>query len=502
MSTKPEKSGYGCFRLGDMNLAVPMSHLKEVVPLTNLHALPCQARYVTGGIHLRGLSLPVIDLRLMLDRTPSDTPACVIVVQQGDRLLGLAADKLLGLQFLDTSKVHTMSINGELGQILWGCMMLESEQLMLSVLEVDALLDLNNMPSVLARHLEDSVDTADFADDGSTDPAMAATQDASLMLFRCGKLHFGITPTGIEGTMANPQIETSGLTGGFFRGLVEHRGLKIPAVSLASLAGFTDHHDATYKQALIVRTAEGPAAYLVDEILEIISTQTTDYVPVTSSSFAKDRVFTHALPNHCIPEATRKKFGLSKGQHLIIDAQALAEIAEVFSLVKTYLSSQNTKLQEEEKARETGTRLLTYILDREYGTPLEQVVEVLPYSPEYELYEDGAELMGLVTNRGRSIPLFNLAARLGCHEECAVMGSCILVVETADGLAGFLVKRLVTIDNAHWEPSVPLLGQTGTKLSEPALQTQDTAELQEDGKSRMITILDLQDCARHLSQVA
>lgn len=54
------------FRLGSQLHAFSAVSVSEMVPLTNIHAVPDRAPYVRGLINLRGSVLPVLDLRLRL----------------------------------------------------------------------------------------------------------------------------------------------------------------------------------------------------------------------------------------------------------------------------------------------------------------------------------------------------------------------------------------------------------------------------------------------------
>lgn len=57
---------YGSFVRGALQLALPMEALREVVPGAQWIALPSQAPGLVGGIDLRGVVVPVLDLQRLL----------------------------------------------------------------------------------------------------------------------------------------------------------------------------------------------------------------------------------------------------------------------------------------------------------------------------------------------------------------------------------------------------------------------------------------------------
>lgn len=101
---------FGGFRLGGLPLALPMTALREVVPCTALQPLACPAACVIGGIALRGVLVPVVDLRLALGRpaAPPGPGSCVIVMVEAGCILGLLADGVSGVFNARASAVSRM----------------------------------------------------------------------------------------------------------------------------------------------------------------------------------------------------------------------------------------------------------------------------------------------------------------------------------------------------------------------------------------------------------
>jgi len=89
MSTDTAGQRFGVFSLGQMQLALPIAALKEVTPMGALSALPSEAACVIGAISLRGLMVPVVDLRLIIHSKGELPPnADVVVMEHEGRLLG------------------------------------------------------------------------------------------------------------------------------------------------------------------------------------------------------------------------------------------------------------------------------------------------------------------------------------------------------------------------------------------------------------------------------
>lgn len=84
-------SEYVTFRLGGQAYATRIGAVREVVRLAELAVLPGLAPPVAGVLDLRGVSLPVVDIRA--GRGPGD----VLVLSSGEADYGFACDEVLAV---------------------------------------------------------------------------------------------------------------------------------------------------------------------------------------------------------------------------------------------------------------------------------------------------------------------------------------------------------------------------------------------------------------------
>jgi purine-binding chemotaxis protein CheW len=83
------------FRLGDEEYGIDILAVREVRPLQKLGAMPGAAPAIRGSIELRGVRIPVVDLRVRF-RLPAAPHACgsILVIQAEGRTLGLLVDSV------------------------------------------------------------------------------------------------------------------------------------------------------------------------------------------------------------------------------------------------------------------------------------------------------------------------------------------------------------------------------------------------------------------------
>ncbi len=93
-SAKRDASQFVGFHLDDQHYAFRIEQIQEIVILDRVTPVPHVADYVEGVSNLRGVIIPIINLRklLGLDPRPTDGDTRTIVVSVGQRIMGCTVD--------------------------------------------------------------------------------------------------------------------------------------------------------------------------------------------------------------------------------------------------------------------------------------------------------------------------------------------------------------------------------------------------------------------------
>jgi purine-binding chemotaxis protein CheW len=96
------------FAIGDDQYGVDIMAVREIKGWTDVTHLPRQPDYVRGVLNLRGAVVPIIDLRCRFGQGITEaTPLHIaIIVQTGDRQVGLLADRVLDIVSFESAKVQ------------------------------------------------------------------------------------------------------------------------------------------------------------------------------------------------------------------------------------------------------------------------------------------------------------------------------------------------------------------------------------------------------------
>src|ERR1700730_13554639 len=96
------------FSIGDEQYGVDIMAVREIKGWTEITHLPKQPDYVRGVLNLRGVVVPIIDLRCRFGQGKTEATALhiILVVQAGSRPVGLLADRVLDIVSLDASQIQ------------------------------------------------------------------------------------------------------------------------------------------------------------------------------------------------------------------------------------------------------------------------------------------------------------------------------------------------------------------------------------------------------------
>src|SRR5271163_2565502 len=96
------------FAIGDDHYGVDIMAVREIKGWTEITHLPKQPDYVRGVLNLRGVIVPIIDLRCRFGQglTQATSLHIVIIVQIGSKPVGLLADRVLDIVSLEPSQIQ------------------------------------------------------------------------------------------------------------------------------------------------------------------------------------------------------------------------------------------------------------------------------------------------------------------------------------------------------------------------------------------------------------
>ncbi|CAM8647624.1 CheW_like domain containing protein [Comamonadaceae bacterium] len=459
MSTDASGQRFGVFRLGQMQLALPIASLKEVTPMGALSALPSEADCVIGAISLRGLMVPVVDLRLIIHSTGDLPPnADVVVMEHEGRLLGLAADGVVGVYVLPEDAVNAVGPMDPLSSVLQAGFQRPDDGSLVSVLSPAAIAGIVKVPFVTAPPSVLSANTLAVSS-GKRNVTGLIDDPRHLMLMRCGGIPLAIASQAVHTTLIQPEVRGSHMAAGNFKGMMRFGDQDIPALELAALCGFAPMDAGVKPQAFLMEFPAGLVAFLVDEIVNVVVADGHQIAPVPLYASLQVNMFSGTLPSEAIADDSVQSAHPEAGFHLILhDAHMLADthLQEVAGMTRQAGRADDSESTASRTARAQGFResgqMVSYHVGVDVASPISQIAEILPWNAATAVH--GLQNSSLLMSRGRPIPVYCLSGLLGNAQgaRAAERSGNVLVVEAGEQLIGFKVPHLVTIGEGKSAP--------------------------------------------------
>jgi purine-binding chemotaxis protein CheW len=99
-------SEYISFAVGDEQYGVNIMAVREIKDWSVITQLPNQPAYMRGVLNLRGVIVPIIDLRCRFGHDRRHADAVIIVIQIDGETVGLLADRVLDIIAVDPSQIQ------------------------------------------------------------------------------------------------------------------------------------------------------------------------------------------------------------------------------------------------------------------------------------------------------------------------------------------------------------------------------------------------------------
>jgi purine-binding chemotaxis protein CheW len=139
------------FAIGDDQYGVDIMAVREIKGWTDITPLPRQSEYVRGVLNLRGVIVPIVDLRCRFGQglTKATPLHIVIIVQIAAKPIGLLADRVLDIVSLDETQIKPVPKVAQSQRMSFLSGLITTEAGMI------ALIDLSNL---LSAHMDEDAE--------------------------------------------------------------------------------------------------------------------------------------------------------------------------------------------------------------------------------------------------------------------------------------------------------------------------------------------------------
>jgi len=483
----------GLLSLAGVDVALPLSALREVVPAPDDFAdLPVRTPGLLGAMLLRGVPLPVLDLRPLLG-TPSvrALDQVVVIISDGGQQLGLLADAVRGISEVDVAQRRAVRASGT-PLLLSHTVRHDQTDTVLSVLDVDAVLALPGVPTVEVGGPVLGAEAAELAAE-----LRSSASRRTLTLLQCGTQVLALDVDVVHTTLAHAAARPSVLSGAACLGVTDFAGREVAVLDPLQLLGLgtLPPTEVSTGAGVVLDLGHGYVVLAVTAVLDIVRVLADDVLAVPRFAVGRPDLVTGVVDVD------------GRGQCLVLDGGALRAERELvtYASVNTELAGAAAGVAEQRDgaaaavASRTAPAYLTYSVGVDVASRLDQVVEILPYPPAWTPTNVGDSLLGILVHRRAAVPVIQLPAVLGQPRLEPGPSTCLLLVEVDGEQVAFVVDALRGIDSLTWQEPGPDGGPAPRgALTSSAVALRSAPLVGVGGGDKLLPDLDLPALARRV----
>lgn len=502
----PAMELFGSFMLGADEFALPASCIREVVNFPDkMSALPLSPPFLEGVFTLRGTVIPVVNLGRVFrpDAPPAERSHKIAILD--------FQQVLVGILFHDTGEIlrvrpeqrSSLSYqNGGAQGVIAGTILLDDGERLVQVLNPSALVQIENVPHVLAlKAAGRKHDQRQFH---------AASQRRQCVSFRVGDSSFAFDMAAIQEIINVPELHTSILNSKLCMGRINFRGSPVAVVDFAVLLGgdtATAAKTATVdggrvplssQRIVVARIDDATVGFLVDSVDNIVHFYPDEVMPIPLLSKARAGMFGGCISR---PEL---------GDIIFLDHRGIFSNTEIIEMRNGHANLYPDEAKAIEKAQERDKRkalrqvYITFALENTFAVEIKQVREIIDFSSAVTSTPGMPPFMrGMLNLRQQMISVVDLRRLYDMPALDNLTQAKILIVERGEERYGLLVdavENIMTIpDNKRF--SAPKMMRNNSGPADLRNEMDEVIDIDAEGDNAHKTLC-VFECDRLLQKLA
>ncbi|WP_337846845.1 chemotaxis protein CheW [Sphingomonas sp.] len=402
--------------IGGLVHAVPLLDIREIAPRPDaLVPMPGGQTGAVGAMEMRGALIPVFDTATLLGLDTQDLGALVLVLRLGRGVAGFTVDRVHGVWSITTGQITPFAQADEA--------VVQSEAIVGGFCHEQGngfVLD----PRALAQRIGFRI-----AADRRAESVEVKRGDPAIQ-FSAGPVKLVIEARAVVAMAPSTAIDPSPVNGSMWTGFIQHVGQRVPIIDTLQLLGLGAYPTAAHAASIIIRLANGATlAMRLDKVDDLVRLGEGAVGPMGAFGGLRRDLFSGLYTGD--------------GQSLVLNASALQADPQLIEIGK--LAAQNEQRDGAVGHAQREPFLRFTLNHRLFAVALAQVDELIRVPPTLlGGAHDGEVVKGLISHRGRAIPLIDIRRSVGIAE--GGPGTFGIVISVMDDHVAIAADTLVSVE--------------------------------------------------------
>ena len=478
---------FGSFMLGGDEFALPALCIREVVNFPErMTSVPLAPPYLEGMFTLRGSVIPVVNLGRLFDpAAPAAEPSNKIaIIDYQEAQVGLlvhATGEILRVRPEQRSRLRYAE--GSTQGVVAGTILLDEGRRLVQVLDIDRLVHIENVPQVQSMRASGAETRRQLRVVGERRHAIS---------FRAAGARFAMEMKAIQEIVRVPELAESILVSPLCRGRMLFRGLQVPVVDFAALAGGQPAQADAGQRILVAHIGEATVGFLVDDVESILHFTSDEVLAIPLLSKERSAMFAG-----CVARPGEEDV-------ILLDHDGIFSRSEIGEMDLGHRQLYPAQARAAASQRAGRKVYLSFRVGELFALELKQVREIIDHAGDISHPPGMPDYMcGVLNLRQQLISLVDLRRLYGM--EGAEGAGKVLVIERDEGRYGLVVDAvadIVTVDDGK-RFAAPSLMKTSVTAQDLSAESNEVVELpQADGSTHSTCLLDLERVMKRILHVA
>jgi len=478
---------FGSFMLGGDEFALPALCIREVVNFPErMTSVPLAPSYLEGMFTLRGSVIPVVNLGRLFDpAAPAAEPSNKIaIIDYQEAQVGLlvhATGEILRVRPEQRSRLRYAE--GSTQGVVAGTILLDEGRRLVQVLDIDRLVHIENVPQVQSMRASGAETRRQLRVVGERRHAIS---------FRAAGARFAMEMKAIQEIVRVPELAESILASPLCRGRMQFRGLQVPVVDFAALAGGQPAQADAGQRILVAHIGEATVGFLVDDVESILHFTSDEVLAIPLLSKERSAMFAG-----CVARPGEEDV-------ILLDHDGIFSRSEIGEMDLGHRQLYPAQARAAASQRAGRKVYLSFRVGELFALELKQVREIIDHAGDISHPPGMPDYMcGVLNLRQQLISLVDLRRLYGM--EAAEGEGKVLVIERDEGRYGLVVDAvadIVTVDDGK-RFAAPSLMKTSVTAQDLSAESNEVVELpQADGSTHSTCLLDLERVMKRILHVA
>jgi len=478
---------FGSFMLGGDEFALPALCIREVVNFPErMTSVPLAPPYLEGMFTLRGSVIPVVNLGRLFDpAAPAAEPSNKIaIIDYQEAQVGLlvhATGEILRVRPEQRSRLRYAE--GSTQGVVAGTILLDEGRRLVQVLDIDRLVHIENVPQVQSMRASGAETRRQLRVVGERRHAIS---------FRAAGARFAMEMKAIQEIVRVPELAESILASPLCRGRMLFRGLQVPVVDFAALAGGQPAQADAGQRILVAHIGEATVGFLVDDVESILHFTSDEVLAIPLLSKERSAMFAG-----CVARPGEEDV-------ILLDHEGIFSRSEIGEMDLGHRQLYPAQARAAASQRAGRKVYLSFRVGELFALELKQVREIIDHAGDISHPPGMPDYMcGVLNLRQQLISLVDLRRLYGM--EGAEGAGKVLVIERDEGRYGLVVDAvadIVTVDDGK-RFAAPSLMKTTVAAQDLSAESNEVVELpQANGSTHSTCLLDLERVMKRILHVA